>query len=154
MNSKLNLCSGIFNVILGAMLALDCIMLAIFAVVCLLLSFSPFFFAAIPAFLIFGALFVLAVIAATANIITGTGAIITSVKGGKISKVFSAISIAVDAVVLPAEVCMFAYSIFGFINETAPIFIIMMLFSFVAAGLCIAGIVLNIIRLIKDKPTV
>lgn len=132
------------------MLAIDSIFLAIVAFMCLLLSFSLFFLAAIPAFLIFGALFLLAAVASAANIVTGTGTIITSVKGGKISKVFSAVSLAVDAVVMPAQIFLFAYSVYCFIIDPAPILTVMALFSFIAVCLCIAGVALNVIKLVSD----
>lgn len=151
MKSKLSLCSGILNIIIGAMLAIDCIVLAIVALMCLLFSFSLFFLAAIPAFLISGTLFIVAAIAATVNIVTGTGAIIASIKGGKISKIFSAVSIAIDALVLPAQIFMFVACIYTCVTEPDPIFIFMILFFFIIAALCIAGITINIIRLVNDK---
>ncbi len=54
MNNKLGFSAGVLNVILGAMLFIDAALIAFIAFFCLLMSFSLFFMAAIPAFLLTG----------------------------------------------------------------------------------------------------
>ena len=89
MNNKLGFSAGVLNVILGAVLFIDAALIAFIAFFCLLMSFSLFFMAAIPAFLLTGFLFLVVLGTGIANTVTGGGAILTSVKGGKISKIFS-----------------------------------------------------------------
>lgn len=139
--------------ILGSVLAIDCIVLAILAVGCLMMSFSLFFMAAIPAFLVVGFLFILSVCAMAANFIAGAGTIITSMKGGKISKVFSVLSIIVDMAILPAQGLALAFCVYAFADEPDAIFLALMIIAVIAVLLCIAGTILNIVRISRDKAT-
>lgn len=127
--------------------------MAILAIGCLMMSFSLFFMAAIPAFLIVGFLFILTVCATAANYFTGAGTIIGAIKGGKVSKVFSVLSIIVDVMILPAQALALAFCAYAYADEPEPVFLTLMIVAVIAVALCIAGTILNIIRIVRDKPT-
>lgn len=157
MNNKSGFSAGVLNVILGVFLFIDAVLIAVFAFVCLLMSFSLFFMAAIPAFLVTGFLCIVAFAAAIANTVTGGGAILTSVKGGKISRIFSIVSVAVDAAVIPANIVALAcgaYLIFVEAAEDGMVSGLSVTILVIAAAvimLAVASLIINIVCLTRTK---
>lgn len=151
MNNKLGFSAGILNAVLGAVLFIDAILIAVMAFVCLLLSFSLFFMAAIPAFFATGFLCIVAFVAAAANVATGAGAIITSINGGKISSVFSTVSLIVDVAVIPANITAMACGAYLLLTEVSGLAILIFLIAAVAVMLAFASLILNIVVLTRTK---
>lgn len=157
MNNKLGFSAGILNVVLGVVLFVDAVLIAIFAFVCLILSFSLFFMAAIPAFLVTGFLCIVAFAAAIANAVTGGGAILTSIKGGKVSKIFSTVSVIVDAVVIPANIVALACGAYLIFVDTASegsvsaLSVMILVIALSAVLLAVASFILNLICITRTK---
>lgn len=160
MNNKLGFSAGILNVILGALLIIDAVLLAVFAFCFLLLSFSLFFMAAIPAFLVTGFLCIVTFGGAIANTVTGGGAILTSVRGGKISKIFSTVSVIVDVAVIPANIVALSYGAYIIFDEitvegAVSVFpVIITIITAVAIIIAVASLIFNIVCLTRTKKAV
>lgn len=149
--SNLELSMGILNVVLGAVLFLDGIIIALFAFVCLLMSFSLFFLAAIPAFLFTGALCIVTFVAALVNVITGVGAMIASRKSGKVSKLFTIATIVVDTIVIPANVIALICGSYLLYTEVNYLSVLIFVIAVLAILLAVASLTLSIIRIAKHN---
>lgn len=159
MKDKLGFSAGILNIILGIILLVDAVFFGITAFVCLLLSATLFFMAAIPLFLLLGSICLLTLAATAANIITGTGTIVASIKGGTASKVFSTISVILDGLVIPPNAFAVAYSIYALIsniiengsgNSEFHIFII--IFGALTVALTATSFIIHLNKLSTRKP--
>ncbi len=135
--NKLMRSAGILNILLGTVLFLDGILIAVMAFCCLLMSFSLFFMAAIPAFFVVGFLCIVTFIAAGVNIIAGTGALATMKKSRKISKIFSIILIVADVVVIPANIMALICGIYLLATEVN--FLSVLIFIFATCAILLAG---------------
>lgn len=148
-NAKLELSMGILNIVLSAVLFVDGIVTALIAFVCLLLSFSLFFLAAIPAFLFTGMLCLITFIAALVNVITGIGAVVSSQTRGKISAFFTIATIVVDAVVIPANIVALFCGSYLLYTEVNYLSILIFVIAACAILLATASLILSIIRIAK-----
>lgn len=150
MNNKLNFSAGILNIVVGAVLFVDTVVIAIFAFVCLLMSFSLFFMAAIPAFLVTAFLCFVAFVATVANTATGIGSVLTAIKGGKLSKIFSIISIVVDALVIPANAFALACGIYLLLSgEPDGLSVIIVLIAVCAIIFAVASLTVQAVSLTR-----
>ena len=144
-NSKLTMTSGILNTILGAILLVYTVLLALMAFVSLALMITPLIIAAIPMFFLFGFFALVTLVAAVASEVTGIGSIITSSKGGAPSRIFSVISVVVDAIMIPSGLATFAYNVYGLTqeNESPVLWIALLIISALTAAMAITCLVLN-----------
>ena len=149
--SRLDKATGGLNIALGAVLAVDGIIIAVMAVVCLVMSFSLFFIAAIPAFLVTGFLCILAFVAAAANIITGATTAFTSQKFKRLHKVFSVITIAVDIAVIPANIVSFICGVYLISSDIDYLSVMIFIVAVLAILLAIASLTLSTVRIVKQK---
>lgn len=149
--SKLELSMGVLNIVLGAVLFADAAVIALFAFVCLLMSFSLFFLAAIPAFLFTGMLCIIAFAAAIVNVITGIGAVVSSQTGGKVSTIFTIATIVVDAIVIPANVVALFCGSYLLYTEVNYLSILIFVIAVCAILLATASLILSIIRINNRK---
>ena len=145
---------GVINIILGVVLSIDGILLAIMAFCCLLLSFSLFFMAAIPAFLVVGALCIVAFFAAGANFVTGIGTLVASNKGGKMSTGFSIATIVVDVAVIPANIIAFVCGVYLLYTEINFLSILIFIAAASAVILAAESLAFSIVRFVKNKTAV
>ncbi len=134
--SKITIASGVLNIVSGAILFLDAVLFAIAAIVCLMMVVTPFIIAAVPMFFILGFIGLLALGAAIADEIVGIGSVITSAKGGTPSRIFTIISVAVNAIILLPNILSLINNVFCLIGETESI------------GIWIALIVINSLSII------
>ena len=151
MNDKLTFSAGIINIVTGAFTFLYALIMALITIVALLMSFTIFFLGAIPVFIIFLALTALTFGAAITNAVVGVGSIVTSMRGGRISKVFSIVSVSVDGVFIPVcggILALWTISLVSAneINWAAILFIIS---TFVVLALTVTSLVLHSVRLVK-----
>lgn len=115
MKSGLNITAGIMNIILAAALTVNTIIMLMCLFVCVAMPlllpiwFLPFILL-VP---LFGFIFVVSLSATVCNLIAGTGTLISTVKGGKISKTFAIISLVVDLVFIPSNALFFAYGVYA-----------------------------------------
>lgn len=149
MDNKLNFSAGVLNIIVGAVLFIDSVLIAVFAFAFLLLSFSLFFMAAIPAFLITAFLCVVTLVATAANTATGIGSVLTSINGGKLTKVFSIISIIVDAIVIPANMCALAFGAFVMADEPDFLSALIVAISALAISAATASLIVQCVSLVR-----
>ena len=147
--SKLELSMGILNIVLGAVLSLDGLVIALFAFVCLLMSFSLFFTAAIPAFLFTGMLCIVTFIAALVNVITGVGAVVTSQTSKKISKFFTIATMVVDIVVIPANIVALICGTYILYTEVNYLSVLIFIIAVLAILLAVASLILSIVRIVQ-----
>lgn len=89
-----------------------------------------------------------------ANTVTGGGAILTSVKGGKISKIFSTVSLAVDAVIIPANIFALVYGVYALYNDVGALSVLIFIIAASAILLAVASLILNIVCLTRTKKAV
>ena len=142
---------GVLNITLGVVLYVDSILLGIVAICCLLMSFSLFFMAAIPAFLLVGALFVVTVVAATANVVAGIGTLVASQKGGTVSLVFSIATIVADVAVIPANAIALLCGAYLMYTEINFISIFIFVVAAAAIALAVTSLIFSIMRIVKSK---
>ncbi len=93
MKNKLGFSAGILNLVLGGILFLTAIVVGIAGVIFLLLCLSPVAIIAIPATICSLIVFTISMGSAISNTVTGTGAVVSAIKGGTLSKIFSVSSI-------------------------------------------------------------
>lgn len=152
-NSKLTITAGILNTVLGVILFGYAVLLTIMAFVCLLLVITPLIIAAIPLFFIFCFIAILALGSAIANEVTGIGSIITSSKGGTPSRIFSIISLVVDAVIIPANALTLIYNVYGLTqeNESFALWIVLIITGSLCIALAVSCLILNATALKNTK---
>lgn len=148
-NAKLELSMGILNIVLGAVLFADGIVIALFAFVCLLFSFSLFFLAAIPAFLFTGMLCIVTFITALVNAITGIGAVVSSRTSGKVSKLFTIATMVVDTIVIPANIVALVCGSYLLYTEVDYLSVLIFVIAVLAILLAVASLILSIVRIVK-----
>lgn len=149
MKNKLCLSSGIINIALATATVPNVIIMFIFVAVCLLMSFSLFFLAAIPLFLICGVILLVAIAAVIANYITGVGTIVASMGGKKVTKVFSVISIIIDGLFIPSSIVFMLMGVMSVTSETNWLGIAIIITGVIAVGLAIAGLTVNCVFITK-----
>ena len=149
--NRSELTTGILNIVLGIVLLIDTVLIAIMAACCLLMSFSLFFLAAIPAFLITGALCIISFVATWANVVIGVGTVIASKKGGKILTVFPIIAVIADVAVIPANIVALVFGVYLVVVEADFLSIFICIIAAIAIGLAIASLILSIVSLVKPK---
>ena len=158
MNDKLGFSAGIINLILGMFLLADAVFFGITAFASLLLSATLFFMAAIPLFLLLGSICLLTLAATAANIITGTGTIVASIKGGTASKVFSTGSVILDGLVIPPNVFAVSYLIYVLISniiennsENIAFLIFIIIFGTLTVALTATSFIIHLTKLSSRK---
>lgn len=151
---KLEHAMGGLNIALGAVLFVDGIIIAVMAFCCLLLSFSLFFMAAIPAFLVTGFLCIIAFGAAIANIVVGVGTVFASDKHIKVLRVFPFITIAADIAVIPANIIALVCGSYLLYTEVNFLSILIFIVAACAILLAAASLILSVVRIVKRKNTV
>lgn len=149
--AKLECAMGGLNIALSVVLFVDGIVLAIVAFCCLLMSFSLFFMAAVPAFLVTGFLCIMAFGAATANLVTGIGTVVSSQKRGKILSLFPIVTIAADVAVIPANIIALICGVYLLYTEVNFLSILIFIVSTCAILLAVTSLVLSIVRIVKRK---
>lgn len=149
--NKSELATGVLNIILGIVLLVDAVLIAIMAVCCLLMSFSLFFLAAIPAFLITCTLCIIAFVATWANVVIGIGTVVASNRGGKILTIFPIIAVIADVAVIPANIVALVFGVYLVVVEIDFLSIFICIIATLAIGLAIASLILSIVSLIKPK---
>ena len=146
---KLERAMGALNITLGVVLFVDGVVLAFVAFCCLLMSFSLFFMAAIPAFLVIGLLCIMTFGAAIANLVTGVGTVFSSKKQNKILRLFPIITIAADVAVIPANIIALVCGSYLLYTEVNYISILVFIVAALAILLAVVSLVLSIVRLVK-----
>lgn len=152
--AKLERAMGGLNIALGVVLGIDGIILAVMALCCLLMSFSLFFMAAVPAFLVIGFLCVMAFCGAIAHTVTGVGAVFASKKQTKVLRFVPIVTIAVDIAVIPANVIAFICGAYLLYTEVNWLSVLIFIVAACAIMLAVVSLVLSIIRLVKRKKSV
>lgn len=152
--AKLERATGGLNIAMSAVLLVDGLILGVMAFVCLLMSFSLFFMAAIPAFLVIGFLCLMAFGAAVANLITGIGTLYASEKRGNVLKVFLIVTIVVDVAVIPANIIALICGSYLLYTEVNFLSILIFIVAALAILLAIASFVLSVIRIAKHKNSI
>ena len=152
---KLERAMGALNITLGVVLFVDGVVLAFVAFCCLLMSFSLFFMAAVPAFLVIGLLCIMTFGAAIANLVTGVGTVFSSKKqSNKILRLFPIITIAADVAVIPANIIALVCGSYLLYTEVNYISILVFIVAALAILLAVVSLVLSIVRLVKRKKSV
>ncbi len=154
LTSKLERAMGGLNITLGVVLGIDGIILAVMAFCCLLMSFSLFFMAAIPAFLVIGFLCLMAFGGAIANIATGIGTLFASKKQTKVLIFVPIVTIAVDIAVIPANVIALICGAYLLYTEVNWLSVLIFIVAACAIMLAVVSLVLSIIRIVKRKKSV
>lgn len=153
--AKLERAMGALNITLGVVLFVDGVVLAFMAFCCLLLSFSLFFMAAIPAFLVIGLICLMAFGASTANLVTGVGTVFAAKKrDNKILRLFPIITIAADIAVIPANIVALVCGSYLLYTEVNYISVLVFIVAALAILLAVASLVLSVVRLVKRKKSV
>ncbi|MDE7395815.1 MAG: hypothetical protein K2M95_06830 [Clostridiales bacterium] len=150
MKHKLGFTAGIMNLILGGILFVFAVLFIIMAACCIMMSFSLFFMAAIPAFLVTGFLASVTLIAAAVNIAVGAGAVATSIKGGLPVYVVSIVSLVVDVAMLPVSICGLACGVF-LMQDASFLSVFVLIISVLSVAAVIASTVLDIVCLKSRK---
>lgn len=158
MRNKLEFTAGILNTVLAVFLFIEGIFFAIAAIVCLLMSFTIFFMAAIPLTVVLAVICAVSFGAAFAHIVLGAGSIIAAKKGGKITKILSAASVAADAAVIPANFLFACFLIYSFAVNVAEgntdglgLAIALLVFAIAAVLLAAASLIINIIAISRKN---
>lgn len=150
--AKLESAMGGLNIALGVVLFADGVVLAVVAFCCLLLSFSLFFMAAIPAFLVIGLICLMAFGASIANLVTGVGTVFAAKKrDNKVLRLFPIITIAADITVIPANIVALVCGSYLLFTEVNYISVLVFIVAALAILLAAVSLVLSIIRLVKRK---
>lgn len=150
MKNKLGFTAGIMNIILGGILFVFGVLFIIMAACCIMMSFSLFFMAAIPAFLVTGFLAGVTLIAAAVNASVGAGAVATSVKGGLPMHIVSIVSLVVDVAMLPVSICGLACGIF-LLRDASFLSVFVLIISVLSVAAVIASMVSDIVCLKRRK---
>lgn len=150
-NAGLERGAGALNISLGAVLFIDGILLAIAALCCLLMSFSLFFMAAIPAFLVLGALCLLTFGSGIVNIITGVSAIVASKRSEKISFILSIVATVVDIAMIPANIVACAFGALMLYAEVSLLAVLILTVAVIAVILASVSLILSIVRITRSK---
>lgn len=151
---KLGRAMGGLNIALGAVLFVDGIIIAVVAFCCLLLSFSLFFMAAVPAFLVTGFLCIIAFGAAIVSTVIGVGTVFASQKSAKVLKLFPILTIVVDVAVIPANIIALVCGVYLLYTEVNWLSVLIFIVAACAITLAVASLVLSIIRIVKRKKSV
>lgn len=144
--------AGVLNIALGVVLFVDAVLLAIAALGCLLMSFSLFFMAAIPAFLALGALCLLAFGAAIVNIITGISTVVAFRKSEKVSFVLSIVAMVADIAVIPANIIAAVLGALMIFDEVSVLSVFILTVAVLAVVLVLVSLILSILRISRHKP--
>ncbi len=150
-NSKSQNAVGVLNIALGIALFLHVILLGIMAVGCLLMSFSLFFMAAIPAFMLIGFLTFATFIAAIVNIGEGLGLIIAANKSRKVSTVFAVVALVTDCIILPVDAVALACGIYLLLSEINFLSVSITIASALVLVLAVAALILSLIRFTQSR---
>lgn len=150
-NIKLVKAMGAMNIALGAVLFVDGVLIVIMAFCCLLMSFSLFFLAAIPAFLVTSSLSVAAFIAAAENIAAGLGAVLSAKKGGNVSKGFTIATLIIDILIIPANVLALICGSYLLYTEVNFLSVLIFIIAASVIALAVASLTLSIIRLKRKE---
>lgn len=157
MNGKFNFSAGIMNIILGAALAVNTFILMLCLVVCVAMPILlPIWFLPFIVFIpVIALIFLLSLSAMICNMVAGVGTVVASIRGGKVSRVFSIVSIVVDAVFVPANVLFFAYGVYSLkvAYEVNWLTVLIAFASAIAVVFTIVSIVLNAVSLARNKQT-
>ncbi|MCM1368441.1 MAG: hypothetical protein NC184_06520 [Roseburia sp.] len=118
---------------------------------CLLMSFSLFFMAAVPAFFIFGgaALFTFGV--GFADAVIGIVMHVAAKKNETITRTVSVATSVVDIITIPVNLTAFVFSALIISGEANAAWICIFVFSALAVAASVARFVLGIIRAAMDK---
>ena len=149
--SRLDRAAGGLNIALGAVLFVDTIVIAVMAFCCLLMSFSLFFMAAIPAFLVTGFLGIVVFVTAVLNFITGVCSVATSQKRIRLHKAFSIVTVVLDIAVIPANVFALAYGVLVLYSEINFLSILIFIIAALAILLALVSFILSTVRIVKQK---
>ena len=149
--AKLERAMGVLNIALGAILFTDGILLAVMAFCCLLMSFSLFFMAAVPAFLVTGFLCMVAFGAGIASLVVGIGTMLSSANNAKILKIFPIVTIVVDVSTIPANVIALICGTYLLYTEVNFLSILIFIVAACAILLAATSLVLSIVRIVKRK---
>lgn len=137
---------GVLNIILGIVLLIDVGMLCVVAFCLLMLSFSLFFMAAIPAFLLFFVLTIATFVAAVINLVDGIATVAVSKKRRILSSVLGVITIIVDLIMIIANIVALVCGIYLTISEVNFISITTTITASLAIILAILSLCLTLIR--------
>ena len=151
---KLERAMGGLNIALGAVLFIDGILLAVMASCCLLMSFSLFFMAAVPAFLVTGFLCIVALGAAITSLVVGIGTVISSANSAKLLKLFPIVTIAVDIAVIPANIIALVCGAYLLYTEVNFLSILIFIVAACAILLATTSLVLSIVRIVKRRKSI
>lgn len=152
MKNKLGFSAGILNLVLGGILFLTAIVVGIAGVIFLLLCLSPVAIIAIPATICSLIVLTISMGSAISNTVTGTGAVVSAIKGGTLSKIFSVSSITVDILVMPALVAWFVLVLLSSIQEetlTDALFIVELSMTFISVCLAITSLCIHSVYLAR-----
>lgn len=150
-NNKLGLAAGIMNIVLGGVLFVDALLFLVMAACCLMMSFSLFFMAAIPAFLVCGFLAILNFGIGVVNVLLGATAVATMRKGGKISHIVSVASMIFDTVILPLNLLALAYGIYMLVLELEWVSVFILVIAALGFLLAASGLILHIVGVLRKK---
>ena len=137
---------AVLNIALGAVLIFDVVLLGIMAFGCLLMSFSLFFMAAIPAFFLIGGLTIATLIAAVVNIGDGIGLAIAANKNRRVSTVFTVITMITDGIMLPVNIVALICGIYLLTAETDFLSIAITMAAAFVILLALISLILNLIK--------
>lgn len=151
MKDKLTFAAGIINILMGAGTFVYAILMALFAFVSLILVFTIFIVAALPVFLIMLFITCITFAAAIANTVVGVGTLVSSIKGGNVSKAFSIVSVTVDGVFIPANGIFMLISLYlvATPDNMSWLSVLLAVLSTVVFLLAVASLVLHIVRLVR-----
>ena len=159
MKDKLSFLVGVLNSVLAGVMAINTVFMLLFviAVIALPILLPIWFLPLLIAVPIVGFIFFISLAATVCNMVSGVGSVLAAIKGGMASKIFTVISTVVDGIFIPANV-MFLY--FGAVlntgGEAEAFSITLLVVATLAMALVIAGLVMNIIGLLRmsKKPVV
>lgn len=149
--NKLERAITALSVLLGIGLFADAIILAVVSICCLMLSFSLFFMAAVPAFLLFGALCLFTFFASFVDIAIGIALHFASKKNEFATRAISIAMIVTDAVTIPVNITVFILATFITGMGVTAAWVFIYLFSVMALVASVARLVLCIVRALRRK---
>lgn len=152
MNTKINFAAGIMNIVSAVALAVNAVITLLCLIVCIVMPvllpiwFLPFIFF-IP---VMGFVFAISLAAAVCNLVAGVGTVVASTRGGKASRVFAVISLAVDGLFIPVNALFFGYGVIG-MSEVNWLTVLIVIASSAAIALTVVSIVLNTVCLCRGN---
>lgn len=155
MKNHTSFAAGICNMSVAVVSLINTGVIALFAIVAFAMSFTLFFMAAIPLFLLFGFLFLVSAGTNILNFIVGIGSIIHGVNGGKYSSALNVAAIVIDGLFVSVNSVFVLFGAIACVSgeDARWLGILVLTVGLLSVVLAGAGFILNAISLSRNTKT-